>query len=74
MGNIFLTVRSLSLFLIVVSSGATAMASSYSVWGLRYEPWHGRCVSKKLKKIDDNDQVKNEKYICSHLALAVPIP
>ena len=41
-----LTMHALSLLAIVVSSGAAAMVCLYSVWGLRNEPWHGRCVSK----------------------------
>jgi hypothetical protein len=37
----FLAMHSLSLLTIVFSSGAAAMVSLYSSWGLRNEPWHG---------------------------------
>lgn len=47
----FITLHSLHLFSIV-SSWVAAVASLYSVWGPRFQPWHGSCICISFKKLN----------------------
>ena len=63
-----------TLFVYVVSRGAAAVASPNSVWGLKYQPWHGWWLVCKwwIKKLNHNINEKMEVDF-SHLVLAAPV-